>query len=60
MTPRDAAEGGEQQSRTEEDEIVRRILQPEQVAVVFPLVQVGNGDERFDRAVAGPGAVAGQ
>ena len=42
------------------DEVVGGVLQGEQVAAVLPAVEVGDGDERLDRAVAGTGAVPGE
>ena len=42
------------------DDVVGGVLEGEQVAIVLPAVQVGDGNERFDRAVAGTGAVPGE
>ena len=42
------------------DEVVGGILRVEQVAVVLPLVEVGDRDERLDRTVAGARTVAGE
>src|SRR4051794_25541886 len=41
------------------DDVVGGVLQREQIAAVLPLVEVGDGDERLDRAVARARAVPG-
>lgn len=41
-------------------EVISGVLQGVQVAVVFPAVQVGDGDEGFEGAVSRAGTVPGQ
>jgi len=41
------------------DQVVGGVLEGEQVAAVGPAVEVGDGDERFDGAISGAGAVSG-
>lgn len=40
------------------DAVVGGVLEGEQVAAELPALERGDGDERFDRAVSSPGAVA--
>lgn len=42
------------------DDVVRRILQGEQIAALLEVGQISDRDERLDRAVAGTGAVTRQ